>query len=343
MKLRNLKGSFHNHSTMSLIDGASSPTEMVKYSAEQGVSHFALSEHAHLSGLFEMEAACEKFGVQPIVGVEFYVDLLPDLKDYGHLTCHSYNDKGRANILKLYHESWTNLSTARFGKKKPQINWSLLEENCEGIFVGTSCLVGVVARCLMKGFPDLAIKNLDHLIAIYGKDHVFAEFIPHQVTHDYDRKTGLFVPNECRPWAPEGDLLKGFQQWLWEEAVVKRGLKPVTTLDAHFTTPEKKKIQDALLMNGETGWSFHASYHILSPEEIYNGLKYLPGHGEALHDAMIENALFFCQDVKYTKLEKKIHLAFEYKDIKESYGALAGAFDEDRINKICECHADQET
>lgn len=339
MKLRNLVGSFHNHSSYSLLDGASSPEEMVKFSAEQGVKYFALSEHGHMSGMYMMMQACEKYNVSPVVGCEFYVNLAPDFdgKTYGHLTTMSYNDVGYQNILKLYNKSWDS-NVSRFGKTKPQINWKLLEEHCEGIFVGSSCLVGVVARCLMKNRPDLAEQNLDHLIAIYGKNRVFAEFIPHKATHDYDRKTGVFIANECSPLFPEGDLVKGFQQWLWNEAVIKRGLKPVTTLDAHFTTPDKKTIQDAILMNGEKGWHFYDSYHILTPEEIYHGLNYLPGHNEALHDAMIDNALFFCNGVKYTKQEKKIHLAFEYKSEKESLAAFGEAVDMDRVKAICECH-----
>lgn len=338
MKLRNLVGSFHNHSSYSLIDGASSPEEMVKFSAEQGVKYFALTEHGHLSGLYMMMQACEKYNIQPIVGCEFYVSLRPDFeKDYGHLTTLAYNDIGYKNVLKLYHNSW-NDNTSRFGKVKPQINWQLLEENCQGIFVGTSCLVGVIGRCLMKNRLDLAEKNLDHLIAIFGKDKVFAEFIPHSATHDYDREKGIFVENEkCDPF-PDGDMVKGFQQWLWNEAVIKRGLKPVTTLDSHFTIPAKKSIQDAILMNGERGWRFYDSYHILTPDEIFGKMTYLPGHGEKLHDAMIDNALFFCQDVKYSKQEKKIHLAFEYKSSKESLAAFGNAIDNDRVQAICECH-----
>ncbi len=109
---------------------------------------------------------------------------------------------------------------------------------------------------MLKGQPELAEKHLDWLIAVFGKDRLFAEFIPHIVDSDYNNKTQQFEKNECTPFAPDGDLQKSYQLWLWAHAVLKRGLKPVVTLDAHFAKPESKSIQDAILMNGESGWHF---------------------------------------------------------------------------------------
>lgn len=337
MKLKNLIGSFHNHSTYSLIDAVSTPTEMVKFHAEQGTKWVGLTDHGHLSGLYELEQAAEKYNIQHIAACEFYV-LIPELQTYGHLTTLAYSDIGKKNLLTLYNKSWESLSKAKWGKKKPQITWELLQTYREGLFVGTGCLVSVLGRCVTNNRPDLAELNLDKLIDIFGKDKVFAEIIPHKVDRDYNHKTGLFEPNPCQPWCPDGDLQKGYLLWLWEHAVIQRKLKPVLTTDAHFTVPEKKKIQDAILMNGESGWHFDRSHHILTPEEMYHGVTYLPGHNEALHDEMVDNAVFFCENVKYSKMEKKIHLAFKFENQEQALSAFAENALEDRINKICECH-----
>ncbi len=335
MKLKDITNSFHNHTTFSLIDAVSTPEEMVKAHAERGCKFMAVTDHGHTSSFYQLEEAAIKHGIQHIFGCEFYVDL-PELKTYGHLTTLAYNDVGKKNLLTLFNKSWDMPSKAKWGKKKPQITWELLEKYNEGLFVGTGCLVGVLARCLLKNNPELAEKNLDHLIAIFGKDKVFAEFIPHVVDSEYNNKTKEFEKNECTPFAPDGDLQKGFHHWLWNNAVLKRGLKPVTTLDAHFTVPEKKSIQDAILMNGESGWHFKRSHHILQPEEIYENLKYLSGFDNLLYEKMLMNGLDFCSDVKYSKMDKSIKLAFESPSVKDSLSMLGNAINMDIVHKINE-------
>jgi len=331
---KDLIASLHNHSTYSMLDGASSPTEHVQYAIERGFKYLAITDHGHISGFMEFARACENTLLQPVFGCEFYVSLAPDLDTYGHLTVLAKNDEGYKNLLTLYHKSWDNLSKAKFGKKKNQITWDLLEEYNEGIFVGSGCLVGTIARCLLKSREDLAIKNLEHLIAIFGKQRMFAEFVPQLVTHNYNNKTQRFEPNECGPFWPDGDILKGYQLWLWDQAVVKRGLKPCVTLDAHFTTPDKKDIQDALLMNGENGWRFYENYNVLTPDTIYQKLSYLPGHNCALHDSLIENVNDFCCDVGYSKKSKSIYLPYGYNNIEDSYQDFAKNVDVSKIQAI---------
>ena len=331
---KDLIASLHNHSTYSMLDGASSPTEHVQYAIERGFKYLAITDHGHISGFMEFARACENTSLQPVFGCEFYVDLMPDLDTYGHLTVLAKNDQGYQNLLTLYHKSWDNLSKAKFGKKKNQITWDLLEEYNEGLFIGSGCLVGTIARCLLKNREDLAVKNLEHLIAIFGKNRMFAEFIPHLVSYNYNNKTQQFEKNECTPWCPDGDILKGYQLWLWDQAVVKRKLKPCITLDAHFTTPDKKDIQDALLMNGESGWRFYENYNVLKPEIVYNNLIYLPGHNVSLHESMIENVNDFCSDIKYTKKEKSIYLPYSYSSKEESYADFYNNVDINRLNKI---------
>lgn len=335
MKLLDIQASFHNHSIYSFIDAVSSPEDMIKAHALRECKYMALTDHGHASGFYQLEEAALKHGIQHIFGCEFYVDL-PELKTYGHLTTLAYNDVGKKNLLTLFNKSWDNLSKAKFGKKKPQIDFNLLEQYNEGLFVGTGCLVGVVARCLLKGNFELAEKNLDRLIAIFGKQRVFAEFIPHVVDRDWDNKTNSWKMNECTDFAPDGDLQKGFHFWLWDKAVLKRGLKPVVTLDAHFTEMSLKPIQDAILKNGETGWSFFRSHHCLSPKEIYENLKYLPDFNNLLYEKMLMNSLDFCSDIKYTPTDKSVKLAFESPSVKHSLQMIGESINLEVIRKINE-------
>jgi len=340
MKHKDMAGSLHNHTVFSLIDAVCTPEEMLKAYADRGCKFVGLSDHGHISNFFQAEEVAPKLGVTWVAGCEYYC-LIPELNTYGHLTTLAVNDIGKKNLMRLFHKSFDNLSKARWGKKKSQITWDLLEQYNEGLFAGTGCLVGLLGRCVMKGDLALAEKNLDHLIAIFGKDRLFAEIIPHSVTHDYNTKTNQFEPNECRDWALDGDLQKGYTQWLWDKAVLQRGLKPVITLDAHFTEPSKKPIQDAMLMKGESGWHFKNSYHILTPDEIYNNLTFLPNFNENLYESMIDNALHFCYDAKYTPTDKSIKLAFQYPDAKTGLSALGNAIKPERVKEILDRHANK--
>jgi len=337
--LKYMHAQFHMHSTFSLIDSVSSPEEMVKYCVEeQNTKYIALSDHGQMSALYHLEQACEKYNAQYIAGCEFYVDLSADFpKANGHLTALAYNDEGKKNLLYLFYKSW-DVITTKWGKKKNHVTWDLLRERNKGIFVGTGCVSGVVGKCLLEDRMDLAERHLDWLIDIFGKDNVFAEFVPHQVTHDYDHKKGTFVPNECKPWCPDGDLQKGYHQWLWDHAVIKRGLKPVITSDAHFTTKDKHPIQSAILQNGEKGWHFLRSHHLLEPDEMYSHLTYLPGFDEKMFNSMVENAKHFTDKIDYSKVEKTIHLAFKTKNQEESLQLFSKNVLESRMKEICDCH-----
>ncbi len=337
MNLPNLHAQFHMHTIYSLIDSVSDPEAMVKFCVEQGTNFVAVTDHGMMGGLYHLEEACKKHNAHAIPGIEFYVDISADYpKANGHLTALAYNDEGRQNLLYLFNKSWENVQT-KWSKKKAQVTWDQLRERNKGIFVGTGCIAGVIGKNLLNDKPELAERNLDYLIDIFGKDNVFAEFIPHKVTHDFDHKAGEFMPNPCRPWCPDGDLQKGYQEWLWDHAVTKRGLPPVITTDAHFTTQDKHPIQTALLQNGHGGWSFMRSHHLLEPLEMYNNLIYLPNFNESMYTSMVENAKIFTDKIHFTPQKKEIHLAFKFKNQEESLAAFADNVLESRLNKICDC------
>ncbi len=77
-----------------------------------------------------------------------------------------------------------------------------------------------------------------------------------------------FVPNECRPWTPDGDLQAGCNRFVLALAE-KYGDKVVIGDDSHFAHPEEKVVQDVRL--GQSGsWRFSSSYHRMSSDEAYS-------------------------------------------------------------------------
>lgn len=61
----------HSHSTVS--DGSFSPTDLVRYAADQGVDALALTDHDDVSGLVEARMAADEAGIRLVNGVEISV------------------------------------------------------------------------------------------------------------------------------------------------------------------------------------------------------------------------------------------------------------------------------
>lgn len=59
----------HTHSTAS--DGTYTPTELVRYAAQKGLTAIALTDHDTMNGLAQAQAAGVEYGVQVINGAEF--------------------------------------------------------------------------------------------------------------------------------------------------------------------------------------------------------------------------------------------------------------------------------
>lgn len=62
----------HNHTEYSLLDGLGSVEEKVLKAKELGMKALAITDHNHLGGCLEFQAACKKHGIKPLLGVELY-------------------------------------------------------------------------------------------------------------------------------------------------------------------------------------------------------------------------------------------------------------------------------
>ena len=83
-KLKNASNGFvnlHLHSEFSFLDGSAAVDELVKRVADTGGTAVAMTEHGNIFGFWRFKKACEKYGVKPIFGCEFYV--APDRFKHG--------------------------------------------------------------------------------------------------------------------------------------------------------------------------------------------------------------------------------------------------------------------
>ena len=119
----------HVHSAIgSLLDSIITVEQAVKYAADNGQSHIALTDHGTMHGFVEQVKLCKKYGVKPIVGCEIYeVDNYlekNDSKEYTqpryHLVLLASKQVGLQNLFKIVSEAAT---TGMYKKPRISINW----------------------------------------------------------------------------------------------------------------------------------------------------------------------------------------------------------------------------
>jgi DNA polymerase-3 subunit alpha len=102
-----------------------------------------------------------------------------------------------------------------------------------------------------------------------------------------------FLQNECRPWAPDGDIQRGANHVMLHLAA-KYGDKILISDDAHFAVPEDKIVQDCRLNT----WKFHNSYHRQSSAEVVPYFKSTLGVDEKTIEGWVENNREWAQSFK---------------------------------------------
>ena len=295
----------HSHTEMSILDGASNVDDYVKWCVENGASGLGITDHGMVIAAKELIEKATKAGITPLPGCEFYI--APDkgyqfakkAYDYYHLTVFAVNEKGYRNLLKLASKAWDQDKLSGFEKDKktgiykpaeknrvisyyggkqikPRITFDELLENNEGLVLGSGCLIGALNKAFLNGEFKGAERNLMRLLEVY-KDRMFMEIMPHDCSMNYNRESKRFEKNECTDWAPDGDVQKAANLEIIKMAKAHK-LPLLMTIDSHFTTPDKKKVQDILLSNGDPdGWTFYNSYHMITTEDAWKHWVYTHG------------------------------------------------------------------
>lgn len=203
----------HNHTYFSLLDGMGSPEERVIKAKELGMKALAITDHNHLGGVLDFQAACKKHNIKPILGVELYwtwdmntitlskedrdnmaLELAKNngveipakitkkaLKEY--IEPYSYDTTGYHIILIAKNQKgWQNLVKIQSeASEKGLFNGryhcdnELLKKYSEGIICTTACIGSVVSKHLREDKDEIAFNMLNEWINIFGKENVFVE------------------------------------------------------------------------------------------------------------------------------------------------------------------------
>lgn len=154
-----------------------------------------------------------------------------------HLTLIAMNSTGWANLLALQNEA---VKPSSRHQGKPRVDRELLRGRDEGLLCLTGCLGGPVLGPLSRGEADIAAKNLDELIGIFGSDRVYVEIMEHGIAHE-----SAIVPDAVA-------------------LARSRGVRIVATNDAHYLKPDQARAHAA--------WLAHQSTSTLAdPKYAFNG------------------------------------------------------------------------
>lgn len=149
----------HCHSHYSLLDGASSPRELLRRAAELGMSSLALTDHDNVYGAVEFSQQARALGIHPIHGAEL------TLADGSHLTLLVKDAVGWSNLCHL-------ITHARHNAPKGQavLPFDTLANHTAGLIALSGCRRGEAeAAC----YRDL-----------FGRDNVYIELQRHFLPDD---------------------------------------------------------------------------------------------------------------------------------------------------------------
>ena len=290
----------HQHSDLSL-DGGSNPDSLLERAVEYGYTHFTLSEHGNLNSaaaLWESAEKLKKKGktIKPFHSVEAYIRFPEDTKDT-HLTIGFKTQEAYKCYCRLTPKLFSpEQMVIKFGDVKPVMTVPQLEELAQyGITIGTGCIGSWLNRLVMAGDFAGARKRLEWMIQLVGKENVYDEWIVDDLSQQYvpaektkDKKIlkdAYLKVNECHPVFGTPDVGKGCNHARHNHVTQRYGIKPIASLDAHYTDKIHKLNQDS--KNFGKDWVMSSFQHLKNAGEF----AYEAKKNQDLSDSFIEELL----------------------------------------------------
>ncbi|HEX3010657.1 MAG TPA: DNA polymerase III subunit alpha [Syntrophomonadaceae bacterium] len=137
----------HCHSPFSFLDGASEIKDLVRQTAEMGMSALALTDHDNLCAAVQFNRAAREAGIKPIQGAEI------TLEGGYHMILLAQGPKGYASLCGLISSAQLNSP-----RGKPEVSFQQLE-GLENVIIISGCRRSpVTARLMMHDYSG-AVKN----------------------------------------------------------------------------------------------------------------------------------------------------------------------------------------
>lgn len=166
----------HCHSEYSILDGACRIKDLVDRAVELEMPAVTVTDHGSMAGAVDLYRTAKKAGIKAIVGCEIYLvedrraKEPPGRRDWAHLTLLAENLEGYHNLVKL-----VTLGYLEGYHYKPRVDLDLLAQHSKGLIALSGCLASRVNQAIMRDDEDAARSELDLMVQIFDKDHVYVE------------------------------------------------------------------------------------------------------------------------------------------------------------------------
>ncbi|MCU1346907.1 MAG: putative polymerase alpha subunit, partial [Acidimicrobiia bacterium] len=214
----------HCHSNFSWLDGASHPEELAEEAARLGLEALALTDHDGFYGIVRYAEAAKAVGLPTVFGTELTLgaNRKPPNGEADpagqHLVVLADSPAGYAALSRA-----VSLAQLAGQKGAPQASLELLTQEYTGHwFVLTGCRKGAVPAALLADGPAAARRELDRLVAAFGRDRVVVELWDHGEPLDSARNDAL------------------------AELAARTGVAVVATNNVHYATVARRKLATAL-------------------------------------------------------------------------------------------------
>jgi error-prone DNA polymerase len=234
----------HLHSCWSLLEGASTPEELVLRALELGYDTLALTDHDGLYGAMEFAQICKANGIRPITGAELTLAPHPppagnrepgtrnqepgtgnqgrdgDSRAEGeghHLTLLAADRSGYSHLCRLITHAYAH------DRLSPSLDPSLLAEYAGGLICLSGCRKSRLARLVTEGRYREAEAWAKELRDWFGRENFYVELQNNLVYGDRERNRRL------------------------AELAESLGVGTVATGNVHYHVRERHRLQDVLV------------------------------------------------------------------------------------------------
>jgi DNA polymerase III subunit alpha len=199
----------HVHSEYSLLDGACKIDHLVERAAAFGQPALGLTDHGVMNGAVELQAACRKHAIKPIVGCEVYVvddhaRRAPGRLDRYHLTLLAATPTGYRNLVKLSSGGFLE----GYQRGKPSVDMEQIAAHAEGVIALTGCLQSRFCQFLLDGRDQDARAHADQMLGVFGPENVYFEVQKNGLSAQEQANEGIVrIAREVgRPLVGTGDV-----------------------------------------------------------------------------------------------------------------------------------------
>ena len=153
------------HTEYSVVDGTLRLAEVAAAAAADGQPALAITDLANLFGAVKFYKACGSSGVQPILGVDVWMDPLPDSgeRQPSRLLLLAQDTRGWRNLCELLSRAWTS----NVHRNLAWLKWDWLAECGDGLIALSGADAGALGMALLAGDEARARAVAERLSALF--------------------------------------------------------------------------------------------------------------------------------------------------------------------------------